>query len=154
MGNKINKIHQKLIEKQEQTLTASHSDVGLWTNHRTLDLDRTFSWKKIITIIYYLLCYNKNLNNNTLAGTLLAWSRLPERISNVKIKPPPPTLSSRFPLHVDGPDVTLPLSSTDVISFPSLSTFPLPTQADLSSSQLLLHVFDVDREKLKKRFVN
>ena len=41
MGNKINKVHQKLIEKQEQTLTASRSDVGLWTNHKILDLDGT-----------------------------------------------------------------------------------------------------------------
>ena len=41
MGNKINKVHQKLIKKQEQTLTASRSDVGLWTNHKILDLDGT-----------------------------------------------------------------------------------------------------------------
>ena len=43
------------MEKQEQTLTASHSDVGLWTNHRTLDLDRTLLLNKFL-----LLFYNKN----------------------------------------------------------------------------------------------
>ena len=42
--------------KQEQTLTASHSDVGLWTNYRTLDLDRTLLLKKkFIKIIYYFI---------------------------------------------------------------------------------------------------
>ena len=42
--------------KQEQTLTASHSDVGLWTNYRTLDLDRTLLLKKkFIKKIYYFI---------------------------------------------------------------------------------------------------
>ena len=59
LGNKINKVHQKLMGKQEQTLTASHSDVGLWTNYRTLDLDRTLLLKKK-NYKNYLLFYNKN----------------------------------------------------------------------------------------------